>query len=201
MLAILPEIEHAHMYNAYNFDLAAWDDSNQTVVERLVDVYLCPSQPRPTQTFVINMAGTRLEMAYASYVGNLGSNFIYDYYDYGPGQQPDGILFRHSSVRTQDISDGTSHTLMAGERVHPDSLLRPAWAFGVTGKVVGDSSSKITTFDDWQVAWGFSSYHSAGSQFLMADGSVGMLSREIGYDLFRGLSTRAGAEADVQRPF
>jgi hypothetical protein len=35
----------------------------------------------------------------------------------------------------------------------------------------------------------------------MADGSVGMLSRDVDMNLFRALSTRAGNEADAARPF
>ncbi|MBI3467071.1 MAG: DUF1559 domain-containing protein [Planctomycetes bacterium] len=201
MLAILPEIERGQLYNAYNSDLAAWESCNKTVVEKLVEVYLCPSEPRPDRPFAILMSGVQVEMAYSSYVGNLGSNYIVDYYDYGPNMQPDGLLFRHSRVKMRDIGDGTSQTLMAGERVHPDELLRPAWAFGVTGKVVGDTSTEILQPNDWQVAWGFSSYHSPGAHFVMADGSVGMISRQVDSNVFRGLSTRAGNEGGVERPF
>ena len=189
------------LYNAYNRDLAAWETCNKTVTERLVEVYLCPSEPRPDRPFAVLMSGVRVEMAYSSYVGNLGSNYIYDYYDYGPGLQPDGVLFRHSRVKMRDVSDGTSTTLMAGERVHPDGLLRPAWAFGVTGKVVGDTSTEILQPNDPQVSWGFSSYHSPGAHFVMADGSVGMISRNVDWDLFRGLSTRSGGESGLERPF
>jgi len=201
MLAILPQIEQAPLFDAYNFNLAAWDKCNQTVVERLVESYLCPSEPPPDQAFVVTMAGERLEMAYASYVGNLGSDYIVDYFDYGPAQQPDGVLFRRSSVRAGDITDGTSHTLMVGERVHPDPLLRPVWAFGATGKVVGDTSSEILTPSDWRVSWGFSSYHTSGAQFVMADGSVTTLSRSLDLQLFRSLSTRAGAESTAQSAY
>jgi prepilin-type processing-associated H-X9-DG protein len=201
MLAILPQIEQSQLYNAWNRHLPSWYPCNQTVSERTVAVYLCPSEPRPAESFAINMAGTRIEMAYASFVGSLGSNYILDYFNYGPGLQPDGVLFRESSVRVGDITDGTSMTLMAGERVHPDPILRPVWAFGATGKVVGDTSSRIQPPNDWTVSWGFSSFHQSGAQFLMADGSVGMLSRDMNERVYRELSTRAGGESDIARPF
>jgi prepilin-type processing-associated H-X9-DG protein len=200
MLAILPELEQSQLYNSLNLNLAAWEPENATVVRQRIEVYTCPSQPDPGDLFRINYLNGPIAMTYSSYVGNLGSNFILDYYDYGPQQQPDGVLFRQSSVRTAQIEDGTSHTLAAGERVHPDRLLHPVWSFGVTGKVVGDSSEKIKPPDAPGASWGFSSFHTGGAQFLMADGSVGLLTSEIDYDLFRGLSTRAGHEA-VERPF
>jgi prepilin-type processing-associated H-X9-DG protein len=201
MLAILPQVEQSDLYNAWNRSLPSWYPCNKTVSERLVAVYLCPSEPRPDESFGINMAGTRIDMAYASYVGSLGSNYILDYFDYGPGMQPDGVLFRESHVRLGAISDGTSSTFMAGERVHPDPILRPVWAFGATGKVVGDTSSPIQPANDWTVSWGFSSFHQSGAHFLMADGSAGMVSSAISEKVFRELSTRAGHESDIVRPF
>ena len=201
MLAILPEIEQGELYNSWNTILPSYDHANMTVVSTRVQVYLCPSHSVPREPYRTSFMGQDTQWAYASYVGSLGSNFIVDYQDWGPTIQPDGVLYRHSRVRPSDITDGTSLTLMAGERAHPDPLLHPMWGFGFTGKTVGDASVEIQRPDGWAVHWGFSSFHPGGSHFLMADGSAGMLSRDIEQSVFRAMSTRAGNEPEVGRPF
>ena len=201
MLAILPEVEQSPLYNTWNTQLPAYDSANETTVSSTVEVYLCPSHLPPERLYRTAFMGQDTTWAYSSYVGSLGSNFIVDYQNWGPTIQPDGVLYRQSRVRPSDISDGTSLTLMAGERVHPDMLLHPLWGFGYTGRVVGDSSSEIQKPGEWKVHWGFSSFHPGGAHFLMADGSVGMLSRDTDMAIFRGMSTRAGSEAEIERPF
>ena len=201
MLAILPKVEQSQLYNTWNTKLPAYDSANETVVSANVEVYLCPSHIVPGEPYRTTFLGQTTSWAYASYVGNLGSNFIVDYQDWGPAAQPDGVLYRQSKVRPADISDGTSLTLMAGERVHRDMLLSPLWGFGYTGRVVGDASAEIQKPNDWKVHWSFSSFHPGGAHFLMADGSVGMLSLDTDTAIFRGLSTRAGLEAEIERPF
>jgi prepilin-type processing-associated H-X9-DG protein len=201
MLAILPEVEQYQLYNSWNTKLPSYDSANETTVSRSVEVYLCPSHIPPERLYRTTFMGQSTSWAYASYVGNLGSNFIVDYQDWGPGAQPDGVLYRQSKIRPADIADGTSLTLMAGERVHRDTLLHPLWGFGYTGRVVGDASEEIQKPDDWKAHWGFSSFHPGGAQFLMSDGSVGMLSQDISPNVFRGLSTRAGSESEIERPF
>lgn len=201
MLAILPQCEQNQLFNAWNTQVPSYDSANETVVSAKVEVYLCPSHIVPSEPYRTTFMGQPTSWAFASYVGNLGSNFILDYQDWGPSLQPDGVLYRQSRVRPSDITDGLSLTLMAGERVHPDILLHPLWGFGYTGRVVGDTSVEIQKPDEWNVHWGFSSFHPGGAHFLMADGSVGMLSGDIDERLFRGLSTRAGSESEVERPF
>ena len=123
MLAILPQVEQSQLYNSWNRNLPSWFPCNETVSEQLVDVYLLLSERAEAgESFGINMGGTRIDMAYGSYVGSLGSNYILDYFNYGPNMQPDGVLFRESSVRVGDITDGTSTTLMAGERASRSDL-------------------------------------------------------------------------------
>jgi hypothetical protein len=201
MLAILPQMEQSDVYNAHNFSRAAWELDNATTVARRIEAYLCPSDRLADDLYRFTWVGGPAEMAYTSYAGNLGTNYLIDYYDYGPTTQPDGVLFRASHVQVRDITDGTAQTLLAGERVHPEELLRPVWAFGMTGKVVADSGTPMVGPSDEPGIFGFGSHHAHGGHFLMADGSVGLVSHSVSLDLFRALGTRGGREEGTQRPF
>ncbi len=201
MLAILPQMEQHSLYNALNTGHPGWSSANETVVRSAVEAYICPNDLWSHERYHSFAAAGDVEMAFSSYVGNLGSNFIVDYLDWGSGIEPDGVLYRQSSVRTADIVDGTSHTLLVGERVHADPLLRPVWGFGYTGKVVGDTSVGIVQGTDSKVHWGYSSFHPAGSVFALADGSVRLMSRETGAEFLSFLATRAGQETSPDQSF
>lgn len=196
LMAILPDIDQLAMYNAWNINLPAWDQSNSTVVMRRIEVYLCPTDPTNTGQFRMVWLGTDLTLAYSNYVGNLGTDFILDYYQY-PGIFPDGVLYRRSTTRIRDISDGSSLTLLAGERVNDDPLCRPMWAFGATSVVTADSSHGISQ-GEHEGFWGFSSHHPPGAHFVMCDGSARLINRQIDRQVFMNMSTRALGEADDQ---
>jgi prepilin-type N-terminal cleavage/methylation domain-containing protein len=200
LMAILPEIEQGPIFNSINMIRPAWAPENATVVRERLELYLCPSDPTNSGQFRMNWLGTDLTLAYSNYVGNLGRDFILDYYDYGTGVQPDGVLYRRSNVRMRDISDGSSMTLLAGERVNNDPLCRPMWAFGATSVVTADSSHGISE-GEHEYFWGFSSHHPQGAHFVMCDGSAGFISRRIDMTVFMNLSTREGAETEVHAPF
>ena len=114
--------------------------------------------------------------------------------------QPDGVLYRRSRVHIHDITDGSSTTLLAGERVNDDPLCRPMWGFGATSVVTADSSHGISE-GEHEFFWGFSSHHPQGAHFVMCDGSAGFINKRIDKGVFMNLSTRHGAETDVFAPF
>jgi prepilin-type N-terminal cleavage/methylation domain-containing protein/prepilin-type processing-associated H-X9-DG protein len=107
-----------------------------------------------------------------------------------------GILFYASRVRVGDVTDGTSNTLMIGERAVDQAH---SWGWDSTG----------TEGDGW-IGTGeglflgpmppptspihFNSYHAGGTQFLMADGAVRFLSYSLSSLTLSALSTRNGGE-------
>lgn len=110
----------------------------------------------------------------------------------------DGMFFGNSQIRQRDILDGSSNTLMIGERRNDFGSL--SW-MGVLeeadepfARVVGGAdhapNDREGHFED------FRSYHPQGANFAFADGSTTLLNDTIDIDVYRALSTRAGREVN-----
>lgn len=103
-------------------------------------------------------------------------------------QDPFGSIWPSSRVRLSDIVDGTSNTLLVGERNWVD--LAGVWIgtrnYNGTGdvglrQIAGTTVSKINE-PGAAGTGGFSSRHVGGAHFLFADGRVQFLSENINYD-------------------
>jgi prepilin-type processing-associated H-X9-DG protein len=66
--------------------------------------------------------------------------------------------------------------------------------------VTADASHGISQ-GEHEGFWGFSSHHSPGAHFVMCDGSVGLINRQIDLKVFLSLSTRNLQETETQQPF
>jgi len=179
-----------------------------------VKTLLCPADGREDTLLPGSSWGGNGNVAFTGYLavaGLSGDNSNYN------NQNVTGILVMKSSVRVTDITDGSSNTLMVGERP-PSSDLYYGWWFagaGYDGSGVGDvvlgmqeygyaggvgcPSSKVgfqqgdvKTFCDQVHFW---SPHPNGGNFLMGDGSVRYLTYSTGPTLIGQLATRAGGEA------
>jgi prepilin-type N-terminal cleavage/methylation domain-containing protein len=117
------------------------------------------------------------------------------------GGPPDGILF-HSlrGVSLRDVKDGSSNTLLMGERGISDYYW--GWCYcgwGMNGTGVGDNLLSTQYgmgegYPDGMHDLHFWSYHPKGCLFLMADGSGHFLNYNIDFVVFQKLSTRATGE-------
>ncbi|HZU36839.1 MAG TPA: DUF1559 domain-containing protein, partial [Gemmataceae bacterium] len=143
--------------------------------------------------------------ALSSYLGNEGTDQFSE----------DGVLYLDSRVKMVDIIDGTSNTLLVGERP-PSPDLRFGWWYAANGQnscgsldtVLGAQELNFTysscpfgpvpygpgrlnnpcdTFHFW-------SLHPGGANFAFADGSVHFLSYGSA-DILEALATRAGGES------
>ncbi len=203
---ILPYIEQAPLYQQFNWNLPLWDAANLQARERHLAAFLCPSDTHSESNFVL-MGSTPERYAMASYAANFGPPDLDDVQD-----QRDGMFSRNSRTRIADVTDGTSNTLMLGERqngpfrnagAHGNHFeYETAWSGAIRdADDPTDDHGHMTLFqtghtpnhglsDDRDV----SAPHIGYANFLMADGAVRVISENINFGVYQGLSTRAGAE-------
>ena len=110
----------------------------------------------------------------------------------------EGVFFRGSAVRMSDVTDGTSSTLLAGERSFRFS--EATWVGAVTGShlvppagvAVGGGGTGDTGEGGW---YGDGRTGKGGGKGGGDAGHVSYLSRSTSYATYKALSTRAGGEA------
>ena len=102
-------------------------------------------------------------------------------------------------VKIKDIIDGTSNTLMVGESAIHFGSTRPgnqyasmAGTWAQTSTVYGINGPYRTA--SYQNSHGWSSYHTGGAQFVLADGSVRFLGDNMNLVILAALGTRGGNE-------
>lgn len=177
-----------------------------------VKTFVCPADVRLGAPVWTQKSGT---VALTSYIGTGGT--------FWPTAVPDpqgritatlGVFSSATGTRLTDISDGTSQTLMAGERPPPDSFQAGQWyqrtwvlePFGGPDGIMvclgpvaaGDPCGRGSVFGPGRLAnpcdrlhyW---SLHRGGANFVFADGSVRFLQHNAVY-VIPALSTHAGGE-------
>jgi prepilin-type processing-associated H-X9-DG protein len=200
---LLNDLEQGNLQHGINFSFGI---GGQAGVQGL-SIYLCPSDTLPL-TFII--AKANVELASSNYVAVFGEPRIV--IDPGGG---DGIFYRNSRTRILDITDGTSSTLMIGER--SGRVAYSSWPGALVGSEVTPNSP--TTWGVGtppvlclgRVGWGsttdnhapnnatnsvedFSSRHPGGANFVFADGSAHFILNSIDPVVYAALGTRAGGE-------
>jgi prepilin-type N-terminal cleavage/methylation domain-containing protein/prepilin-type processing-associated H-X9-DG protein len=152
-------------------------------------VFICPSDD-----YVGNFTppGASVTLSHSAYVGVFGSNKIED--DPGAGN---GVFFRNSQVRLTQITDGTSNTLMVGERC--TMRFTATWTGVFAGideaqaLVLGTADHPPNHFTGHSED--FASRHTNGVNFLYGDGTVRTINDTINPALYQALATRCGNEA------
>jgi prepilin-type N-terminal cleavage/methylation domain-containing protein len=129
---ILPFIEQGNAYNsAVTFangggsNYYSWYNPMCATGEKMLT---CPSDPRGSPIIAPgSLFGLPVNIACTSYLGNAGQKS----WPSLPGSW-DGVLFANSSIRLVDIIDGTSNTMLVGERP-PSEDFDFGWAFASYG--------------------------------------------------------------------
>ena len=193
---LLPYLDQVPFYNELDFNtpsptLGCFGALNSSANRggNVVPVFLCPSDPNAGQVRDEGSFGKHVPSDYLGVSGTTRTAF-------------NGMLFKRSKCRIRDNVDGSSNTLMVGERGIPKDLLYgwPICGSGddsggdrdnllstALGLSPGDSNTSAHNGHFW-------SQHTGGAHFMLADGSVRYLSNNIDFNLLQALSSIAGGE-------
>ncbi len=174
------------------------------ILGQIIPVFTCPADSRSLEPLVFRLG---FEVAPTAYQGVEGTNQY----------KHDGVLYLDSKVRFPDVSDGTSNTLMVGERP-PSADKAMGWWYAGWGQDKDGSADSVLGLNEMNSYSGtqgscppgpyqygpgnidnqcevfhYWSLHSGGANFLMVDGSVHFL-RYDAAPLMPALATRNGRE-------
>jgi prepilin-type N-terminal cleavage/methylation domain-containing protein/prepilin-type processing-associated H-X9-DG protein len=190
---LLPYLEQDNLYRQLDFRQPI---KNSPAIQTLVKVYLCPSDLTPQQAFTVpdgfgDPVALAAPCSYAACVGGDESDTA--------GPTGLGVFYRNSQTRLTDITDGTSTTILIGERAWANA--NGIWAGAIPGGVIRRGAANpcqpvvagawfpastlvlahshlnnaLTDPDGSAGMDDFSSKHPGGSNFVFADGSVHFL--------------------------
>jgi len=206
---ILPQLEQGPLYSKLVLEQSIVAPINIDLLRQSLPTYVCPSDPKPL-TWMIEEEGNPgtpiAELATTNYVGSFGPEDLHDcaLAVLGPGKQcrGSGLLHHNSRIGFRDIRDGSSNTLLVGERAtRSDIVFFSTWSGAIpkgadaAARILA-SADHTPNSDNSQVPHedDFGSYPPGGSKFVLGDGHVRFISENIDINTYRGLSTRRGEE-------
>jgi prepilin-type N-terminal cleavage/methylation domain-containing protein/prepilin-type processing-associated H-X9-DG protein len=188
---ILPYLDQGLLYSKIDFQRSVHDEKNFRLLGFLPPVFRCSSSVLIGPSY----GGCHNDMEAPIEYGN------------------HGVLTLNSSVRLQDLTDGRQATLLLGEIVSTGAFLNGTPATLRNAGSLGDLEERriaqMTQHENYftsspqlpggetieppetRPVGGFNSYHSGGSNFSLADGSVRLISNEVDRLVFQHLAHRA----------
>jgi prepilin-type N-terminal cleavage/methylation domain-containing protein/prepilin-type processing-associated H-X9-DG protein len=222
-ILILPYVEQDPLFKLYNLNVRNTDPVNKIVRETFVPVYTCPMDPNANM--ILTPASTAdISVPYMTGSYRVMSGVNCDGFNQWAGYDSEiqanlkncptkkGVMHGDNGgalpgERITAITDGSSNTLLAGERVTKTTPTRGTfWAdsfnlYSVSGAYPDsatllpdyDACSKVAS-DVAQCKYGWGSFHTGGINFLLCDGHVTTISTGINMQVFLALATMSGGE-------
>ena len=214
-ISMLPYMEQTALYNAYNFSLENWDDSNATAVGTKIATYICPSntnleftpaadvRTHQDKPFISNAKFGPLHYG-ANWGGVRAASGEEERKAY-PGSHLGVILTvvdpdakqKTRNIEVKDITDGTALTLAFAEKRH-------SFGWGVSGW--GGSEFDVFTApiyegENTKLQRAFTgSFHPGVAVFSLCDGSVQSWKDSMDRQVWYALTTRASGEKIKEDP-
>lgn len=182
---LLPFMEQQTLHNLFDFDAGLYTNGpNATARNAVISVLQCPTDWAPRKIGAV---------ALGNYVG------IYNDTEKPIDSDGNGILFLNSSVRYEQITDGSANTILLSEKLRGVDEL--GWASGTRdtlrnagGINVGNTNPGMIADPDVLAAGSLSSHHTGGAQTALADGSVRFLSANMNQKVLELMANRHDGE-------
>lgn len=185
-IALLPFMEQSMLSLKIDPNLSVYETQNRAPGR--INTLICPEDP------YIHKPGTPpFATTYAACHHDVEAPIDVDNH---------GVFFLNSRVRHEDLLDGSSYTILIGEK--PVLVGDLGWMSGTsatlrnTGTPLNDRSTfeprKPGPNDEALFVGGYASYHDGGSNFTFGDGSIRFISQTVDRTVYEHLGHRADGE-------
>lgn len=193
---LLPYIEEQNVHALFNMNAAFNSAENRQAAGTIISVFLCPSTAnlaadrKGLTTGDLNNNGvwnTGDDLAFTDYGGNFGFSGLDKPY-------MNGVLLYERTVALQQISDGSSRTILVYEDTGRGAAFDGQWA---NGENIFDQSGPINDRSLPSYRWQDNeiwSDHPQGANLLFCDGSVHFVNEQVELSTLAALCTRASEE-------